>query len=439
MTNTAETVEPRPIEAEFEPTGEPEAKASRRGLPPPKLSRTVGWGELLVASAGASVMGAVMAIVVTNANSGAETGTLALEIDTLNRSQEALASRADQASADFVTLRSRIDAQADRLARQDAEELALRAEISAVSGQVSALSGAGPGTGAAVPGAIASNSPLGVLLSRINRVENVIADDASAPQTTRQMQRSIADLSANVDSLTEANGQLTEALNKRQAALAALEAGLKSVSTDMDVVRGRVAKDDRIGVQLGILRTPTQFAAVGPQPVNAAEESRTIRALSSLETAAQRGGSFLPQQQVLASLLPQDDGVSSLAGIARDGAPAFDALKHDFNVAARNAQRISAEKTDDGWNWLRPAYSTSSARGPVNSTTDIVAEARRSLEVGDARGAVEAINEMSGPASRAFRTWRAEALKRAEVDERLDALNRRLVGASNFAGSGRDS
>jgi hypothetical protein len=290
-----------------------------------------------------------------------------------------------------------------------------------------------------VPGAIASNSPLGVLLSRINRVENVIADDASAPQTTRQMQRSIADLSANVDSLTEANGQLTEALNKRQAALAALEAGLKSVSTDMDVVRSRVAKDDRIGVELGILRTPTQFAVSGPQPVNAAEESRTIRALSSLETAAQRGGSFLPQQQVLASLLPQDDYVSSLETIARDGAPAFDQLKHDFNVAARNAQRISAEKTDDGWNWLRPAYSTSSARGPVNSTTDIVAEARRSLEVGDARGAVEAINEMSGPASRAFRTWRAEALKRAEVDERVDDLNRRLVGASNFAGPGRDS
>jgi len=438
MTNSIEADDPRPIEAEFEPTGEPEVKASRRGLPPPKLSRSVGWGELFVASAGASVLGAVMAIVVTNANSGADTGTLALEIDALNRTQETLTARADQASADFLTARSRLDAQADRLDRQDSEELALRSEIAAVSGQVSALSGAGPGTGAAVPGALASNSPLGVLLSRINRIENVIADDATAPQTTRQMQRSISDLTASVAALTEANAQLTESLNKRQAALGALESGLKSVSSDMDVVRGRVAQDDRIGVQLGILKAPTQFVS-GPAPVTAAAESRTIRALSSLETAAQRGGAFLPQQQVLASLLPQDDGVRSLEVIARSGAPAYDQLKHDFNIAARNAQRISAERSDDGWNWLRPASATSSARGPVNLTTDIVAEARRYLETGDTRGAVEAINQMSDPAARAFRNWRNEALKRAEVDERLDALNRRLVGASNFAGTGRDS
>ncbi len=421
--------DPRPIDAEYELAGETAEAGSKRGLPQPMRSKSIGLSELLIASASASVLGAVMAIVVTSANSGAETGTLAREIDALNRSHDDLAIKTDQAGADVVAIRARLDAQAERLDRQNADEMALRSEIAAVAGQVSALSGAGPGTGAPIEGAVASNSPLGVLLSRLNRVENVIADDASAPQTTRQMQRAIEDLTAKSDTLAEANATLADALDKRQQALAALEAGLKSVSDDMDVVRGRVVQDQRLGEALGIVQRSATIAAMGPAPVKAAEESRTIRALSSLETAAQRGGTFLPQQQVLASLLPQDDQVADLAILAARGAPALDELKHDFSDAARNALRISAERSDDGWNWLRPE-AAERMRGPVNSTTDIIAEARRSLDAGDARGAVEAINAMSGPPARAFGKWRSAALRRAELDERLETLNRRLVGAS---------
>lgn len=431
--------EPEPIDAEFEPTGEPGAEARKRAFaPPPLRSRTIRLPELLIASGAAAVLGAVMAVVVTNANSGASTGTLAREIDALNRAQSELTLRADQMSSDVVMMRSRIDSHAEKMTRQDADELALRAEIATVASQVSALSGAGPGSGS-VTSAMASNTPLGVLLSRINRLENVIADDASAPQTTRQLQRAFADVSERVDTLNEANNRLTEALNKRQAALSALETGLESLSADMESIRGRVVADQRIGEGLGIVRRSAALSATVRPPEFAAEESKTIRALSSLETVAQRGVPFLPQQQVLASLLPQDSGVADLQELARSGAPTAEALRRDFNVAARDAERIAAERTDDGWNWLRSNAPSASVRSANNETADLIADARRALDAGDTRGAVEYIDGITGAPAKAFRIWRDQALRRAELDQRLHTLNQRLVGAIDRLDAGKDS
>jgi hypothetical protein len=432
--------DPEPIEAEFEPTGAPEADARKRSFAPhPLRSRTIRLPELLIFSGAASVLGAVMAIVVTNANSGASTGTLAREIDALNRAQTELSLRADQTSADVVTLRSRLDSQAEKLARQDVDEATLRSEIATVASQISALSGAGPGSGQSAASAVAANTPLGVLLSRINRLENVIADDASAPQTTRQLQRAFADMTERVDSLNEANAALSEALNKRQAALSALEAGLEAVSTDMEAIRGRVVADQRIGEGLGIVRRSAALSATVRPPEYAAEESKTIRALSSLETVAQRGVPFLPQQQVLASLLPQDTGVADLQELARIGAPTPETLRRDFNVAARSAEQIAAERTDDGWNWLRPPAPAASFRGADVETADLIADARRALDLGDTRGAVEYIDGITGAPAKAFRAWRADALRRAELDQRLHTLNQRLVGAIAEDGGGKDS
>ena len=427
------------IEAEFEPTGgEPSEEAHKRAFTAPR-SRMVRLPELLIFSGAAAVLGAVMAIVVTNANSGAGTGTLAREIDAINRAQTELTLRADQMSSDVVTLRSRIDSQAEKLARQDTDEATLRTEIATVASQVSALSGAGPGSGQSGTTALAANTPLGVLLSRINRLENVIADDAAAPQTTRQMQRAFADVSQRVDELNQANATLTEALNKRQAALSALEIGLESLSNDMDSIRGRVVANQKIGEGLGIVRKSAALSALSRPPEFPADESKTIRALSSLETAAQRGVPFLPQQQVLASLLPQDSGVADLQELARIGAATPEALRRDFNTAARSAERIAAERTDDGWNWLRPATPPPAVRGADVETADLIADARRALDMGDTRGAVEYVDGITGAPAKAFARWRDEALRRAELDQRLHTLNQRLVGALADGKHGQDS
>jgi hypothetical protein len=251
-------------------------------------------------------------------------------------------------------------------------------------------------------------------------------------------------MSERIDSLNEANTALTEALNKRQAALSALEAGVEAVSQDLDVIRGRVVADQRIGEGLGIVRRSLPLSTEIRPPEYAAEESKTIRALSSLETAAQRGVPFLPQQQILASLLPQDTGVADLQELARIGAPTSEALRRDFNTAARSAERVAAERTDDGWNWLRPAAPEPRIPGADVETADLIADARRALDADDLRGAVEYIDGITGAPAKAFRVWRTDALRRAELDQRLHTLNQRLVGAAAMdtgedIGGGKDS
>ena len=244
--------EPQPIDAEFEPSFAPEDRRRKAFAPPPLRSRSVTLPEMLLASAAASVLGAVMAIVVTNANSGADTGTLARELDTLTSGQSDLSARADRMSEEVVAIRSRLESQSDRLARQDEAELALRGEIAAVAGQVSTLTGAG----APSPGTTPGNTPLGILLSRLTRLETILADDAASPQTTRQVQRSLTDLKAQVEQLYSSNTTLAGALAQREATLAAIETSLGSLSGEVE--RSRARQTRRGGLQQDLASSSLQ-------------------------------------------------------------------------------------------------------------------------------------------------------------------------------------
>jgi len=66
----------------------------------------------------------------------------------------------------------------------------------------------------------------------------------------------------------------------------------------------------------------------------------------------------------------------------------------------------------------------------VTTNGDVIRNARRLLDFGDVRGAIEALTGVKGMASEAFRTWRIEAVKRAALDESLRGLNARLLGAA---------
>ncbi len=408
MTNKrANRDEPEPIEAEFEPAnGAPEpARPKRKIAPPPMRSRSASLPELLIASIAASALGALVAIIVSNASSGAPTGTLAREIDTLSRTQTELAARADQAAGDIVTMRTKLDAQADRLAQQDAAEGALRGEISTIASQVSALAGAGDGK--AAPGATAAATPLGALLARINKLEEANADANASPRTQAQVQRAITDLSNRVTALNEANATLAAALDKRQAALTALEAGMQTLNTDLATHGAQVD---------------------GAQVAAATGESRTLRALSALETTAQKGMPFVEQQQVLAALVPQDQSVAALAELARRGAPTLDQLRRDFDAAV-----LTADQPDDGWNWLRTAFVgvvdfKAAPASPADA--DLFRKARRALEAGDAHGAVTAVDRLSANTGGLLRSWRDQAARRADLDQKLKDLNARLAGST---------
>ena len=75
MTTAKVGDEPEPIEAEFEPLEGAEVRPPR-GAPRPRRSRTVTFAHLFAASVAASGLGAIVAVAVGNASSGAPTGTL---------------------------------------------------------------------------------------------------------------------------------------------------------------------------------------------------------------------------------------------------------------------------------------------------------------------------------------------------------------------------
>jgi hypothetical protein len=389
-------------------------------------SRAATLPQLVVSSLIAAVMGATVAIVVSNAGSGAPTGTLAREIDTVTRGQDELIARATQAANDVVALRARLDAQGERLDQQTISEAALRTEITALTNQLSAISGA---SGGAAPAATdAAKSPLGVLLGRINRLEGIVDNDKTSPQTTREVQRAIADLSRQVAELDLANRTLVAAFDRREAALAALETGMQTMAGDLSGLRGGKPSSP----------APAAIAqADAPSPVQpvlaATARSQAIRALSRLEAAARSDRPFSREHQALVMLLPDERELIDMAEAARTGVPMLSQLRDRFLTAADRAARLATDESDDGWNWLRISFAGVVEFEPspiVTANGDVIRNARRLLDFGDVRGAIEALTGVKGTAGEAFRSWRNEAVKRAALDESLRGLNARLLGAA---------
>ena len=257
MTDSAR-IEPEPIDAEFEPAeNAPQVQSprqARRQAPPRMRSRSVTWRHLITASVLSAVAGGTVAIIVSSNSSNAPTGTLAREIDSLTQALDVLEARTQQAGVDVVSLRSRLETQSERLNRSDNTDAALRADLSTLGSQVAAISGAGDG---ALPvGATPSTTPLGILLARINKLERIVADATSAPETTREVQRAVADLSLQVNELALANTTLTSAFDRREAALAALETGMQQMAGQLPSASGRSASP------LGAITT-----VEAPQPV----------------------------------------------------------------------------------------------------------------------------------------------------------------------------
>ena len=421
-------VEPEPIDAEFEPaegTPSPLSRSQSRRVGPRRMrSRSVTWPHLITASSVAAVLGATVAIIVSNASSNAPTGTLAREIDELSLAIQALQRGSTQASADIVAMRARVDAHGDRLREKDVADTTLRTDIGALAAQLSALSGAG--SGAANKNAVVSTTPLGILLARVNRLERIADDATASPETTQDVRRAIADLASQVAELNLANTTLVTAFDQREAALSALEAGLNDIAIGLAGQRGLSPA--------AIPRVSVAAAAIVPETVTTATtRAQTIRALAVLEDAARNGEPFAAEHAALSDLLPGDTALSDIATFTVSGVPALSKLRADFDASAARALRHAEEDSDDGWNWLRQAFASVVRFEPANSvalSSDTIRTARRQLDVGEIRKAMNAVVGLSGRAHDAFATWREKAMRRAMLDDAMKSLNTRLLGAA---------
>jgi hypothetical protein len=387
-------------------------------------SRSVTWPHLITASSVAAVLGATVAIIVSNASSNAPTGTLAREIDELSLAIQTLQRGSTQASADIVAMRARVDAHGNRLREKDVADTTLRTDIGALAAQLSALSGAG--SGAANESAIVSTTPLGILLARVNRLERIADDATASPETTQDVRRAIADLASQVAELNLANTTLVTAFDQREAALSALEAGLNDIAIGLAGQRGLSPA--------AIPRVSVAAAAIVPETVTTATtRAQTIRALAVLEDAARNGEPFAAEHAALSDLLPGDTALSDIATFTVSGVPALSKLRADFDASAARALRHAEEDSDDGWNWLRQAFASVVRFEPANRValaSDTIRTARRQLDVGEIRKAMNAVVGLSGRAHDAFATWREKAMQRAMLDDAMKSLNTRLLGAA---------
>lgn len=425
MTMTGRT-DPEPIETDFEPAEDPPAALKQRppARAPSIMSRRVTWSALLATSGMSAALAASIAIIVSNANTTAPTGTLAREIDELGRQIAALDARAQQAAADIVSMRARLDAHSERLKRKDEAETQLRIDLTAMASQLSAVTGAGDG--AAPEGAAPNSTPLGILLARINKLERIVADATAAPETTREVQRAIADLALQVAELDLANRTMVTAFDQREAALAALEAGLQDMAAQIGAGDARPLPGGAPRIALATVETP---AAV----VTATTRAQTIRALAVLEAAARSGEAFAAEHRALSDLLPDDATLLEIAELAERGAPTLTRLRIDFHLASLRALRHAEEDSDDGWNWLRQAFAgvvTFAPTAQVSLVADTIRSARRQLDIGEIREAVTAVSGLSGRAGQDFATWREKALDRVRLDAAMKAINERLLTAA---------
>lgn len=401
--------EPEPIDAEFEPVGV--APVEDAALRPPAQRRPFHRRPVTLAELGlgvviAAVGGAVVAMAATGGSSGAATGTLAREIDTL-------AARAETVDSAVASLSARVEEQTVALSARDVRELALRGDIAALDRQLAALAGV---QSSGDPSA----NPLGNLLARLDAVEAAIAQDATSPKTTGQMRRALMDLSADVAALSEAQAALRSAFDRRQQAVAELEDAIER------------AGDEITGLRNAVARTASEATTIAMRPPaasTAANRSRMLRALSAVETASREGKGFQRELNELAALLPRDRDVAALKAMAGDGAPSLPQLRESFETAARSSLRLAAQQPDDGWNWLRTtvtAEGTIDRMGAYEFTEEQLRQARRSLELGDARGAAIAVGAIPGPAADSFRSWSEDAMRRSELTEHLANLATRL-------------
>lgn len=435
MTDSAR-IDPEPIDAEFEPAeNAPQVGSGRqapRGPGPRRMrGRSVTWRHLITASVLSAVAGGTVAIIVSNNSSNAPTGTLAREIDSLTQTVSALEAQTRQAAIDVVSLRSRLDSHGDRLNQSDNAEAALRTALSTLTSQVGAISGAGDG---ALPaGATSSTTPLGILLARINKLERIVADATSSPETTREVQRAVADLSLQVSELSLANTTITSAFDRREAALAALETGMQQMASQL---AGQPATGRPIPGRDGS-SLMSVAANDAPLPVmDATMRAQTIRALSVLDAEAQTDNAFTTAHRSLAALLPGDASLREIALTAESGAPSLTTLRAMFDNSATRAMRHASEDSDDGWNWMRQAFEGVASFAPSSlaiQTAGTLRTARRQLDIGDIRDAVTAVSGLPGRAGSDFSLWQEKARKRADLDDALESLTSRLLAPSASA------
>jgi len=158
---------------------------------------------------------------------------------------------------------------------------------------------------------------------------------AADPAAAEALQTRLTAIEAEIASLDQAGGNaaaaadpaFAEAVSELQAAQSGLQASLTDIQAVTETLSGKIAT-----IEQGQAELSQQLA----EPDRQIDLARAIAA-AGLKSAIDRGGSFMPELEAFASVVPDDPAVPELRDLAARGVPSRSKLIEEFPDAASKA------------------------------------------------------------------------------------------------------
>ncbi|MDF1769077.1 hypothetical protein [Maricaulis sp.] len=431
MADPNETLDPEPVDAEFEP-----ADDSR---PTTKPARSGGGGlGLVLVFLLASIAGGAIGFAASRYVPAAETPDTG-------------------AAAERAALTSEITGLETRLAALEAEDpaAAFTDQFSALEQRLAELETAPP----ASPGG--ASVDLSDIEARLGQLESAAAQpaDPAAPFDPSALESRLATLET-AQSLTDARAQ--QALEASQSStsspgvdpqiLQALTDRIIAVEASMDTLSAPAQSDPAIAqLRQDLLSLQTELATVRAVAEGARDQARTASetaatpadtgqasrqlaaralALTALREIARTRDGFEAERAALARLWRGQPDLASMADYSRAGVPTIGELATLFpGEAIREA--AGPGRVFFGLIEVRRTDGNDDETGPLAMT----ALAERRLAENDLVGAVTIAERLEGDALETVRDWLFQARARLDLDERLQSLRDALAAEAAEQGS----
>ena len=436
MADPNDTLDPEPVDAEFEPAGDtpPADKASRRGP---------GWTSLilvfLLSTAAGGALGYAGQTWLDNTTNPVDTGADARAA--LSGDLEALTARLaalenadpvspvdDTARASIETLLTRLDALENRPvpAANGAP-----VDLTAIEARLAALENA-PATDAEPVDLTAMESRLSALETGADNTRDLASQALDTARTASQSgvdPQILQNLTQRIADLEAAGDQNAVAFDDPAPRIAELQAELDRLSAELAETRSLAETAQSRALDAA---ASAQSAADRPDTGSADRQlAARALALTALREMAQTGDSFEAERAALARLWRDNADLAALASVARAGVPTRDQLEASYpGETIREA--AGPGRVFFGLIAVRQTDGESDSSGPMAITA--LAETR--LAENDLDSAITLTEQLSGPALEAARDWLIAARARQDVDQRLLSLRQTL--ADEAAARGED-
>ncbi|WP_300543868.1 hypothetical protein [Maricaulis sp.] len=425
MADPNDTLDPEPVDAEFEPADDPGSGQSSQ------KSRGPGWISLILAFLLASAAGGGLGYTGVRylaPPDNPETGDDSALAESISALQTRLAplERAGPEAVDDTarTALDRLDARIEALE----EAPSGLTDLSGLENRISALEAAPPAGGGEPAGLTAFEARIAALETAVSDVEALATQALDAAQAGGQAAidpQILQNITRRLAELEDAGGAAAD-FEDPAPRIDELEAGVARLQSALEETR-RLAETARS-------RADSAAETASARPDNA-QVSRQLAAralaLTALREVAMTGEGFEAERAALARLWRNNDDLEAVAGVARAGVPTLDQLEASYpGRAIRDA--AGPGRMLFGLIEVRQTEGGDSDTGPLAITA--LAEDRLSED--DLAGAVALTERLEGEALEAARDWLIQARARQDLNTRLTRLRNAL--ADDAAALGAD-